>query len=104
MPPSAVVFAYHDVGVRCLAVLLARGVRVPLVVTHADDPSEAIWFGSVERLARDNGIAVERPQASELPALAERVAALAPDFLFSFYYRYMLPPALLGVARRGAYN
>ena len=37
---SAVVFAYHDVGVRCLSVLLAYGVQVPLVVTHEDDPKE----------------------------------------------------------------
>ena len=29
---NAVVFAYHDVGVRCLKVLLARGVQVSLVV------------------------------------------------------------------------
>ena len=29
MGASAVVFAYHDVGVRCLAVLLAHGVQVP---------------------------------------------------------------------------
>ena len=36
--PRAVVFAYHDVGVRCLRVLLAHGVEVPLVVTHADAP------------------------------------------------------------------
>ena len=34
----AVVFAYHDVGVRCLKVLLSGGVEVPLVVTVADDP------------------------------------------------------------------
>ena len=37
---SAVVFAYHDVGVRCLSVLLAYGVHVPLVVTHQDDPND----------------------------------------------------------------
>ncbi|MBI3776559.1 MAG: formyltransferase, partial [Gammaproteobacteria bacterium] len=49
--PSAVVFAYHDVGVRCLAVLLARGVTVPLVVTHRDDSAENIWFGNVAGLA-----------------------------------------------------
>ena len=29
----AVVFAYHNVGVRCLKVLLAHGVDVGLVVT-----------------------------------------------------------------------
>ena len=42
---TAVVFAYHDVGVRCLKVLLAQGVSVPLVVTHQDNPAENIWFG-----------------------------------------------------------
>jgi len=104
MPARAVVFAYHDVGVRCLAVLLARGVEVPLVLTHRDDAREAVWFESVERLARDSGIPVETPEASALPGLAPRLAALAPDFLFSFYYRAMLPPAVLAAARRGAFN
>ena len=47
----AVVFAYHNVGVRCLLVLVAHGVEVPLVVTHADNPSENIWFDSVAELA-----------------------------------------------------
>ena len=32
-PARAVVFAYHDVGVRCLKTLLSAGVEVPLVVT-----------------------------------------------------------------------
>ena len=47
----AVVFAYHNVGVRCLSVLLAHGVKIPLVVTHTDNPDENIWFGSVAELA-----------------------------------------------------
>ena len=51
MKPRAVVFAYHNVGVRCLQVLLARGVEVALVVTHEDNPSENIWFGSVASVA-----------------------------------------------------
>ena len=40
----AIVFAYHNVGVRCLKVLLAQGVDIALVVTHADNPNENIWF------------------------------------------------------------
>ena len=104
MAPRAVVFAYHDVGARCLSVLLARGVEVALVVTHRDDPREAIWFASVERLAREHGLEVATPQAGELAALLPRIEALAPDFLFSFYYRHMLPAAFLAAARRGAYN
>ena len=53
-PYTAVVFAYHDVGVRCLAVMLAHGVKIPLVVTHRDDPGENVWFESVEKLAREH--------------------------------------------------
>lgn len=98
----AVVFAYHDVGVRCLSVLLAHGIEVPLVVTHRDDPRENIWFGSVERLAREHGIDVATP--GDPAEVAVRVASAAPDFLFSFYYRHMLPASILAAARRGAYN
>ena len=100
----AVVFAYHDVGVRCLSVLLDHGVEVPLVVTHEDDPGETIWFRSVAELARGRGIPVIASDRPKDPALASRVAALAPDFLFSFYYRRMIPDAVLRSARRGALN
>jgi methionyl-tRNA formyltransferase len=99
---SAVAFAYHDVGARCLQVLLDGGVEVKLVVTHADDPGERVWFASVAQLARSRGLAVlVDPDGAELE---RRVRAAAPEFLFSFYYRRMLPPALLALASRGAYN
>jgi methionyl-tRNA formyltransferase len=101
---SAVVFGYHDVGVRCLSVLLARGVKVPLVVTHADDPDETIWFGSVAELARRHGIRVIMPGGPEDQELASRIAAIAPDLIFSFYYRRLIPISLLKVATRGAFN
>jgi methionyl-tRNA formyltransferase len=101
---SAVVFAYHNVGVRCLSVLLARGVQVALVVTHEDNPKESIWFDSVEQLARAHGLPVIKPADANDPAVVERIRALAPDFLFSFYYRNMLGPELLALPRRGAYN
>lgn len=101
---SAVVFAYHNVGVRCLSVLLDQGVRVALVVTHIDRADENIWFDSVERLARARGLPVIAPGDANDPAVVARISALHPDFLFSFYYRNMLAPELLGAARRGAYN
>ncbi|MHB8405287.1 MAG: formyltransferase [Gammaproteobacteria bacterium] len=101
---SAVVFAYHNVGVRCLSVLLAHGVKIPLVVTHEDDPRENLWFGSVRRLAELNHIPVVTPENPNSTELAERIAALKPDFVFSFYYRFMLKAALLGIPRHGALN
>lgn len=101
---KAVVFAYHNVGVRCLSVLLAHGVEVVRVVTHQDSPRETIWFDSVADLASLHDIPVITPEDPNDPAVVAELAALAPDFLFSFYYRQMLKAPLLALPRAGAWN
>jgi methionyl-tRNA formyltransferase len=100
----AVVFAYHDVGVRCLRVLLAQGIEVPLVITHQDNPAEQIWFASVAQHAGWHGLAIATPDDPNAPAFVQQLRAARPDFLFSFYYRHMLGPEVLALAPRGAYN
>lgn len=100
----AVVFAYHDVGVRCLSVLLAHRLRIPLVITHRDDAAENIWFGSVAALAELHDLRVAYSDAMTEDELCRELEAARPDFIFSFYYRHMLPPRVLQVAARGAYN
>jgi methionyl-tRNA formyltransferase len=100
----AVVFAYHDVGVRCLKTLLSAGVEIPLVVTVADDPRERQWYASVAATAADYGLPVIAPAEVNTPELERTLHALQPDFAFSFYYRAMLGAPLLGAARRGALN
>jgi methionyl-tRNA formyltransferase len=109
---TAVVFAYHNVGVRCLKVLLAQGVNVALVITHQDNPKENIWFESVADLCREHGIPFDMPE--QVSGVSEgvdhgahwvaRLSEIAPDFIFSFYYRNMLPMALLNTAKQGALN
>ncbi len=101
---SAVVFAYHDVGVRSLETLLAAGYDVKLVFTHEDDPSEGGWFASVAEQARLYGIEVVTPAMQELPEYVERLSTVGPDFIFSFYYRYMIPVPVLETAKQGALN
>lgn len=101
---SAVVFAYHNVGVRSLEVLLASGFDVRLVVTHEDDPDEGGWFDSVAACADRYAIETVTPGRDELSACARRLQDMHPDFIFSFYYRYLLPPAVLETAARGALN
>ena len=100
----AVVFAYSEVGVRCVRELLAQGVEIPLLLTHADDPGENQWFGSVRQLAEAQGLRVETPDTPNTPQWIAEGRAANPDFLFSFYYRYMLEKAWLEVPRRGALN
>jgi methionyl-tRNA formyltransferase len=94
----AVVFAYHNVGVRCLKVLLAGGVDVALVVTHQDSAGENIWFESVAALCRLEGIEYITPDGASGDELLAKVQAVQPDLMFSFYYRHMLPAALLAAA------
>ena len=100
----AVVFAYHDVGVNCLKELLKAGVQVDLVVTHQDDPNENVWFGSVAKLCQEKNIAYITPSASELVNLIPQLQTLAPDYIFSFYYRHMIPAQILACAKIAALN
>ena len=101
---TAVVFAYHNVGVRCLRALLDHGVQVPLVLTHEDSPTENIWYDSVAQVCADRGIEAITVDDANHPDVVARIRALAPDFLFSFYYRKMLGAEILGIPKRGALN
>jgi methionyl-tRNA formyltransferase len=99
---SAVVFAYSEVGFRCLRALLDAAVDVRCVFTHEDSPSERTWFGSVAQLAGERGIEVTtaRPQGETV----RHVRSLAPQYVLSFYYRSMLEEPLLASARWAALN
>ena len=100
----AVVFAYHDVGLNCLNALLTAGIQIDLVVTHQDDPNENVWFGSVAKLCQEKNIPYITPSAAELVDLAPKLQSLAPDYIFSFYYRYMIPAQILACAKIAALN
>ena len=101
---TAVVFGYGDVGVRCLATLLAQGVRVAQVFTHPDDPNEARWYASMTRFATEQDIPVHLSADASGADVQALVAGCEPDLLFSFYYRRMIPDAVLRLARSGALN
>ena len=103
-PIRALVFAYHNVGVGCIKALLDAGIQIELVVTHADDPHENIWFASVAALCQERGIPYVQPEASGLLELLPQFQKIAPDYIFSFYYRYLISTAILDTARIAALN
>jgi methionyl-tRNA formyltransferase len=104
MQASAVVFAYHNVGVRCLSVLLAQGVKISLVVTHQDNPGENIWFDSVAKLAALHSIKIITPDDPNTLEIVNLIKELQPTHFFSFYYRLMLKRELLSLPKHGAFN
>ncbi len=99
---------YHNIGYVCLEALIEMcrdlGDEIIAVVTHADNPKENIWFASVKDLAVKHHLPLYLPEDPNDPAFVAAMAKLAPDFLFSCYYRHMLKRPLLELPKLGALN
>jgi len=101
---NAVVFAYHEIGTVCLEVLLDSAIGVKALFTHKDDPGEEIWFRTPAKLARDRDIPVFEDADFDDPEMLRLLNSLQPDYLFSFYYRTMLPKEVLDIPTIAAMN
>ncbi|HBT3102817.1 TPA: formyltransferase, partial [Klebsiella pneumoniae] len=101
---KAVVFAYHDMGCTGIQALLDAGYDIAAIFTHPDNPGENHFFGSVARLAAEQGIPVWAPEDVNHPLWIERIREMKPDVLFSFYYRNLLGDEILNLAPKGAFN
>jgi UDP-4-amino-4-deoxy-L-arabinose formyltransferase / UDP-glucuronic acid dehydrogenase (UDP-4-keto-hexauronic acid decarboxylating) len=101
---KAVVLAYHDMGCAGIEALLRHGVEIAAVFTHKDDPRENVWFGSVAELAAMHGIPVYAPEDINHPIWISKIKAMAPDILFSFYYRNMVKQPVLEIPPKGCLN
>ncbi|AXD71142.1 bifunctional UDP-4-amino-4-deoxy-L-arabinose formyltransferase/UDP-glucuronic acid oxidase ArnA [Salmonella enterica subsp. diarizonae] len=101
---KAVIFAYHDMGCQGVQAVLDAGYEIAAIFTHADNPAENTFFGSVSRLAAGLGIPVYAPDNVNHPIWIDRIAELAPDIIFSFYYRNLLSEEILQLAPTGAFN
>ncbi|WP_392421396.1 bifunctional UDP-4-amino-4-deoxy-L-arabinose formyltransferase/UDP-glucuronic acid oxidase ArnA [Edwardsiella piscicida] len=101
---KAVVFAYHDMGCAGVQSLIDAGYEIAAIVTHQDAPGENLFFGSVARLAAQHNIPVFAPDDVNHPLWVERLRALQPQVIFSFYYRHLLSDAILTLAPQGAFN
>jgi methionyl-tRNA formyltransferase len=100
----AVVFGYHEIGYVCLEELLDFGVNVLCLFTHKDDPREEVWFRRPAHLAEERKIPVYTPESLKDSHWAELLESLAPDVIFSFYYRLIIPKRILETAAVGAFN
>ncbi|WP_158783777.1 bifunctional UDP-4-amino-4-deoxy-L-arabinose formyltransferase/UDP-glucuronic acid oxidase ArnA [Pantoea sp. BAV 3049] len=101
---KAVVFAYHDMGCIGINALVQAGYEIEAIFTHADSATENHFFGSVARTAAEQGIPVFAPEDVNHPLWVDRIKAMAPDVIFSFYYRNLLGEEILSSAKIGAFN
>jgi len=101
---KAIVFAYHDIGCVGLQALVDAGYDVQAVFTHTDSPDENNFFSSVARLGAGLNLPVYAPEDVNHPLWVDRIRALEPDVIFSFYYRNMLSDDVLSLAPQGGFN
>jgi len=101
---KAVVLAYHNIGCVGIEALLRNGFEIAAVFTHKDDPKETIWFDSVAELAASKGIPIFAPDDINHPMWVEKIKAMKPDIMFSFYYRNMIKKPLLDIPSKGCMN
>ena len=99
-----VVLAYHDMGCAGLRNLIEQGYDVVAVFTHADDPEETGWFESVAELAARREIPVFAPENLNDPIWVARMQELAPEIIFSFYYRNLIAQDILDIPPAGCLN
>lgn len=100
----AVVFGYQEIGYVCLEELISFGAHVTCLFSHEDDPSEEIWFRRPATIARKHNIPVYTPETLREEKWIEIIREAAPDFIFSFYYRHMIPKSILNIPRVAALN
>ncbi len=100
------VFGYHTMGCVGFDALRRHGFEVLAVLTHRDDPHEEIWWERLADRAETRGIPVHYSEKADLktPEFAALAGSYNPEFIFSFYFRHMIPEGVLRLAPRGAYN
>lgn len=101
---KTVVFAYAEMGCAGISALLNTGYEISAIFTHSDTGTESHFFDSVARLAAEQGIPVYAPEDVNHPLWVDRIKTMAPDYIFSFYYRALLNDSILSSARLGAFN
>ncbi|MBA0165074.1 bifunctional UDP-4-amino-4-deoxy-L-arabinose formyltransferase/UDP-glucuronic acid oxidase ArnA [Pectobacterium versatile] len=101
---KAIVFAYHDIGCVGLEALKLAGYEIQAVFTHSDTPGENHFYASVAKAAAEMDVPVFAPEDINHPLWVNRIRELAPDVIFSFYYRTLLSDDILQLPAFGAFN
>ncbi len=101
---KSIVLAYHNIGCAGIEAMLRNGFQIAAVFTHKDDPKENIWFDSVAELAASRGIPVFAPDDINHPLWVKKIRDIAPDIIFSFYYRNLIKQPILDIPPAGCLN
>jgi len=101
---KTIVLAYHNIGCVGIRALLDNGFEIAAVFTYEDDPEENIWFESVVQLCKEKSLPYYFAKDINAPQWVNFIKTIAPDIVFSFYYRDMVGKEILSLPPLGCLN
>ncbi len=102
MPLTVLPCIDNEPGLEVLRYLLMRErVRVPAVIVHPEN--NALCLEQITALCREHEVEVIDVKQARAD-FAERIRPLAPDFIVSIYFDYILDERFIKLARRDSIN
>jgi UDP-4-amino-4-deoxy-L-arabinose formyltransferase / UDP-glucuronic acid dehydrogenase (UDP-4-keto-hexauronic acid decarboxylating) len=101
---KTIVFAYSEFGCIGIEELVASGYDIAAVFTYPEDKQDIGFYRSVAQMCIEHDIPAYTIEKDNEEARYAMMREIAPDFIFSFYYRALIPDVILQLAKRGAYN
>lgn len=98
---GVVVFAYHNVGVNGIKLLLENNIHIHCVFTHKHNSNENIWFDSVSELCKKKEIQFYYDDECNIYNILKNYNI---STIFSFYYRKVIPQKIISLAKYGGVN
>jgi UDP-4-amino-4-deoxy-L-arabinose formyltransferase/UDP-glucuronic acid dehydrogenase (UDP-4-keto-hexauronic acid decarboxylating) len=101
---KTIVFAYSEFGCIGIEELAKAGYVIAAVYTYRDDPQETVFYRSVAKICAEHDIPAYTIDKGEEAVRLQQMHDIAPDYIFSFYYRSLLSDEILSLAKKGAFN
>lgn len=99
-----VIFGCQQIAVDFIRFLIKQnGVSIPLIVTYELPLDKTYGYESViENFSNTDLEVISPPRVTE--SVVDKVRSIRPDYIFSIYYRQILPKSLLSLAKYSSIN
>lgn len=102
---SCIFIGGKQLGVDCLRILLATGIKPALVIPNLDDDgARPLWHESLATAAHSAGLKTIIGKKVRDPEIISEIKAINPDIIFCFGGMQIIPKEVLGIPKHGTLN